>query len=59
MSAAGGPNLGPIAFPAELRRYSHPDSLLELEMQLQQILDPAVPMRPVHKDVPVTTRAIA
>jgi folate-dependent phosphoribosylglycinamide formyltransferase PurN len=46
MSAAGGPNFGPIQLPAELRRYSHPDSLLELEMQLQEILDPAVPLRP-------------
>jgi hypothetical protein len=46
MSAAGGPNFGPIQLPAELRRYSHPDSLLELEMQLQEILDPAGPLRP-------------
>jgi folate-dependent phosphoribosylglycinamide formyltransferase PurN/peptidoglycan/xylan/chitin deacetylase (PgdA/CDA1 family) len=48
MSAAGGPNFGPLELPAELRRYSHPDSLLELEMQLQSILDPAVPPRPVE-----------
>jgi peptidoglycan/xylan/chitin deacetylase (PgdA/CDA1 family) len=50
MSAAGGPNFGPIHLPAELRRYSHPDSLLELEMQLQEILDPAVPLRPIEAD---------
>lgn len=47
MSAAGGPNFGPINLPAELRRYSHPDSLIELELQLQEILDPAVPPRPM------------
>ena len=39
MSAAGGSNLGPMTFPIHLRRSSHPDSLLELEMQLQEILD--------------------
>ena len=47
MSAAGGPNLGPIDLPAELRRYSHPDSLLELELQIQSILDRPVATRPV------------
>ncbi|MGH9349325.1 MAG: polysaccharide deacetylase family protein [Vicinamibacterales bacterium] len=46
MSAAGGPNLGPSRLPMELRRYSHPDSIVELEMQLQEILDPQVPPRP-------------
>lgn len=50
MSAAGGPNAGPMALPAEIRRYSHPDSLLELEMQLQSILDRPVPPRPVAGD---------
>lgn len=50
MSAAGGPNFGPITLPAELRRYSHPDSLIELEMQLQGILDPSVAPRPRLED---------
>ncbi len=39
MSAAGGTNVGPMRPPMHLRRCSHPDSLLELEMQLQEILD--------------------
>jgi peptidoglycan/xylan/chitin deacetylase (PgdA/CDA1 family)/folate-dependent phosphoribosylglycinamide formyltransferase PurN len=47
LSAGGGPNAGPLELPAELRRYAHPDSLIELEMQLQSILDRAVPARPV------------
>ena len=47
MSAAGGPNLPPLEAPTELRRYSHPDSLLELELQLQEILDRPVPPMPV------------
>jgi peptidoglycan/xylan/chitin deacetylase (PgdA/CDA1 family)/folate-dependent phosphoribosylglycinamide formyltransferase PurN len=47
MSAAGGPNLPPLDPPIELRRYSHPDSLLELELQVQEILDRPVPPRPV------------
>jgi peptidoglycan/xylan/chitin deacetylase (PgdA/CDA1 family) len=47
MSAAGGPNAPPLEPPIELRRYSHPDSLLELELQLQEILDRPVPPRPV------------
>jgi peptidoglycan/xylan/chitin deacetylase (PgdA/CDA1 family) len=59
MSAAGGPNVGPIALPAELRRHSHPDSLLELEMQLQEILDPAVPLRPVEATPALAMRAPA
>ena len=59
MSAAGGPNFGPIQLPAELRRYSHPDSLLELEMQLQEILDPPVPLRPVANEARVGNRALA
>jgi hypothetical protein len=29
----------------ELRRYSHPDSLLELELQVQELLDRAVAPR--------------
>lgn len=56
MSAAGGTNTGPLERPAELRRHFHPDSLWELELQLQGILDPPVPpltmssppVRPLH-----------
>jgi folate-dependent phosphoribosylglycinamide formyltransferase PurN/peptidoglycan/xylan/chitin deacetylase (PgdA/CDA1 family) len=58
MSAAGGPNFGPIQLPAELRRYSHPESLLELEMQVQEILDPAVPLRPVANEAAVGTQSV-
>lgn len=47
MSASGGPNFAPLTPPVELRRYGHPDSLLELELQVQEVLDPAVPPRPV------------
>ena len=48
MSAAGGSNIGPLTPPAELRRYFHPDSLWELELQVQGILDRAVPaLQPV------------
>jgi len=58
MSAAGGSNTGPLTFPMHLRRFSHPDSLLELELQLQEILDrpPSViampPMVSPHADSP-------
>lgn len=48
LSAAGGGNVGPISLPAELRRYFHPDSLWELELQLQGILDR--PERPATID---------
>lgn len=47
MSAACGPNVAPMEPPMEIRRYAHPDSLLELELQVQELLDPAVPPRPV------------
>jgi peptidoglycan/xylan/chitin deacetylase (PgdA/CDA1 family) len=47
MTAAGGANLPPQHPPIELRRFSHPDSLLELELQIQEILDRDVPPRPV------------
>jgi peptidoglycan/xylan/chitin deacetylase (PgdA/CDA1 family)/folate-dependent phosphoribosylglycinamide formyltransferase PurN len=39
MSAYGGANVPPLTTPMELRRYSHPDSLLELELQVQELLD--------------------
>ena len=47
MSAACGPNVAPMEPPMEVRRYGHPDSLLELELQVQELLDPPVPPRPV------------
>jgi folate-dependent phosphoribosylglycinamide formyltransferase PurN/peptidoglycan/xylan/chitin deacetylase (PgdA/CDA1 family) len=47
MSAACGPNVPPMHPPMEIRRYAHPDSLLELELQVQELLDPAIPPRPV------------
>jgi peptidoglycan/xylan/chitin deacetylase (PgdA/CDA1 family) len=47
MSAAGGSNSGPMKLPLHLRRYSHPDSLLELELQLQEILER--PLMPASK----------
>jgi methionyl-tRNA formyltransferase/peptidoglycan/xylan/chitin deacetylase (PgdA/CDA1 family) len=47
MSASGGANVGPITLPAELRRYVHPESVWELELQIQEILDRAVPPRPI------------
>ena len=47
MSAACGPNTAPMQPPMELRRYGQPDSLLELELQVQELLDPPVPPRPV------------
>ena len=58
MSAAGGSNTGPMKLPMHLRRFSHPDSLLELELQLQEVLDrpPSViampPMVTPHADTP-------
>jgi folate-dependent phosphoribosylglycinamide formyltransferase PurN/peptidoglycan/xylan/chitin deacetylase (PgdA/CDA1 family) len=47
MSAAGGANVPPMRRPLELRRYAHPDSIVELELQVQEILDRAMPPRPV------------
>jgi peptidoglycan/xylan/chitin deacetylase (PgdA/CDA1 family) len=58
MSAAGGENFGPITLPAEIRRYAHPDSLLELEMQLQGVLDRAVPYRPTASDDVATPHGV-
>jgi peptidoglycan/xylan/chitin deacetylase (PgdA/CDA1 family) len=43
MSAAGGANFGPMTVPMHLHRCFHPDTLLELELQLQQLLD--LPLR--------------
>jgi peptidoglycan/xylan/chitin deacetylase (PgdA/CDA1 family)/folate-dependent phosphoribosylglycinamide formyltransferase PurN len=50
MSASGGNNVGPFAPPGELRRYCHPDSLWELELQLQSLLDRPAPPLPVPQD---------
>jgi folate-dependent phosphoribosylglycinamide formyltransferase PurN/peptidoglycan/xylan/chitin deacetylase (PgdA/CDA1 family) len=47
MSAACGPNIGPMHPPMEIRRYCQPSSLLELELQVQELLDPPVSPRPV------------
>jgi peptidoglycan/xylan/chitin deacetylase (PgdA/CDA1 family)/folate-dependent phosphoribosylglycinamide formyltransferase PurN len=47
MSAAGGANVPPLTTPMELRRYSHPATLLELELQVQELLDRPVAPRPV------------
>lgn len=57
MSAACGPNLPPMQPPMELRRYAHPDSILELELQLQELLDPPVPPRPVHAGAALSAAA--
>ncbi|HKP73717.1 MAG TPA: polysaccharide deacetylase family protein [Pyrinomonadaceae bacterium] len=38
-SAHGGVNYAPVTPPCELRRRSHPDSLWELELTLQSLLD--------------------
>jgi len=38
-SAHGGVNYAPVSPPCELRRRSHPDSLWELELTLQSLLD--------------------
>jgi peptidoglycan/xylan/chitin deacetylase (PgdA/CDA1 family) len=62
MSASGGANFGPMAPPIHLQRSFHPDTLLELELQVQQLLD--VPLsclgtRPVVARVPTQTPAPA
>ena len=57
MSAAGGANVPPLATPLELRRYFHPCSLFELELQVQEILDRAVPHRPVPEPTATTCSA--
>ena len=49
LSAAGGDNVGPLVLPVEIRRHSHPDAIVELELQLQGLLDRAVPYRPVEE----------
>jgi methionyl-tRNA formyltransferase/peptidoglycan/xylan/chitin deacetylase (PgdA/CDA1 family) len=54
LSAAGGSNAGPVTLPAELRRHFHTDSLWELELQLQGILDPAVPCQKIAEGAEVT-----
>jgi peptidoglycan/xylan/chitin deacetylase (PgdA/CDA1 family) len=54
LSAAGGSNVGPVTFPAELRRHFHTDSLWELELQLQGILDPAVPRQKITEGAEAT-----
>ncbi len=51
MSASGGANRPPMHGPIELRRYSHPDSLVELELQVQEILDRPVPPQPAPQEM--------
>lgn len=58
MSAACGPNVPPMQTPVEIRRYAHPDSLLELELQIQELLDPPVPPRPVPEAIAVPSTAV-
>jgi peptidoglycan/xylan/chitin deacetylase (PgdA/CDA1 family)/folate-dependent phosphoribosylglycinamide formyltransferase PurN len=50
MSASGGENRGPFGPPGELRRYCHPDTIWELELQLQSLLDRQMPRLPVPQD---------
>lgn len=58
MSAAGGANLPPMAGRIELRRYSHPDSILELELQAQELLDRPVPPRPAPEGLALPSTAV-
>jgi len=58
MSAACGPNTPPMQTPVEIRRYAHPDSLLELELQVQELLDPPVPPRPVPEQITAASAAM-
>ena len=58
MSAACGPNVPPMQPPMEIRRYGHPESLLELELQIQELLDPAVPPRPIPEGVGFPSTAV-
>jgi hypothetical protein len=58
MSAAGGSNFPPMHGRIELRRYSHPDSLFEVELQAQGILDRPVPPRPVPSDAALPAPAV-
>jgi hypothetical protein len=50
MSASAGENTGPFVPPGELRRYCHPDTIWELELQLQALLDRAAPLLPAPQD---------
>jgi peptidoglycan/xylan/chitin deacetylase (PgdA/CDA1 family)/folate-dependent phosphoribosylglycinamide formyltransferase PurN len=50
MSASAGENYGPFEPPGELRRYCHPDTIWELELQLQSLLDRPVAPLPVPQD---------
>jgi peptidoglycan/xylan/chitin deacetylase (PgdA/CDA1 family)/folate-dependent phosphoribosylglycinamide formyltransferase PurN len=58
LSAACGPNIAPMHPPMEIRRYGHPDSLLELELQVQELLDPPVPPRPVPEGFAFPSAAV-
>jgi peptidoglycan/xylan/chitin deacetylase (PgdA/CDA1 family)/folate-dependent phosphoribosylglycinamide formyltransferase PurN len=51
MSASAGGNGGPFVPPGELRRYCHPDTIWELELQLQALLDRPVPPLPAPRDI--------
>jgi peptidoglycan/xylan/chitin deacetylase (PgdA/CDA1 family)/folate-dependent phosphoribosylglycinamide formyltransferase PurN len=50
MSASAGENTGPFVPPEELRRYCHPDTIWELELQVQALLDRAAPRLPEPQD---------
>jgi hypothetical protein len=50
LSASAGENNGPFVSPAELRRYCHPDTIWELELQLQSLLDRPVAPLPMPLD---------
>lgn len=57
MSASGGGNVPPMRGSIELRRYSHPDSIVELELQIQEILDRPVPPRPAPQELGIPSAA--
>jgi hypothetical protein len=50
MSASAGENNGPFVPPAELRRFCHPDTIWELELQLQSLLDRPVAPLPMPQE---------
>jgi methionyl-tRNA formyltransferase len=50
LSASAGDNTAPFVPPGELRRFCHPQSLWELELQLQSLLERPVPPLPVPQD---------
>jgi methionyl-tRNA formyltransferase/peptidoglycan/xylan/chitin deacetylase (PgdA/CDA1 family) len=50
LSASAGENNGPFVPPGELRRYCHPDTIWELELQLQSLLDRPVAPLPMPQD---------